>query len=236
MTSSAIAVLLAASGAALLAPGSPRRLQMVVATSGRPPMAARDPVRRRRWTTLPRRRAEAARRAAVVELCQALAAELRAGVAPRLALHAAAHGLDGMGHLAAAAGSDHADIPALLRTMGARPGASGLLLLDACWRVAERAGGSLAGPVSRLAASLGEEEQLRREVAAQLAGARATAVLLALLPLLGIAMGTALGASPHQVLLQTPVGRVCLVVGVGLDVAGYRWIAHLTRAAEPKTT
>ena len=70
-------------------------------------------------------------------------------------------------------------------------------------------------------------------MAAQLAGPRATAVLLALLPVFGLAMGNALGADPLAVLVGTPVGRGCLVLGLLLEVAGLLWTARITRRAEP---
>ena len=70
-------------------------------------------------------------------------------------------------------------------------------------------------------------------MAAQLAGPRATAVLLALLPAFGLAMGNALGADPLAVLVGTPLGQGCLVLGLLLEAAGLLWTARITRRAEP---
>ena len=71
----------------------------------------------------------------------------------------------------------------------------------------------------------------RRTVAIALAGPRASAALLTALPLLGIALGAAMGARPWAVLLGMPAGRVLSCVGVLLDAVGVLWMRRiLTRA------
>ena len=64
---------------------------------------------------------------------------------------------------------------------------------------------------------------MRRELHAGLAEPRATAVVLAGLPLLGLVMGTALGADPLAWLLGTVAGRSVLALGVLLEVVGAWW-------------
>jgi tight adherence protein B len=64
-----------------------------------------------------------------------------------------------------------------------------------------------------------------------LAGARATATLLAGLPLVGAGLGFLMGANVVAVLLGTPIGRACLVVGVAAWVVGRRWTRHLVSSA-----
>ncbi len=187
----------------------------------------------RRWNDPNGRREAARRRAAVIELCSALGAELRSGATARDALMAASRDVPGVDHLAAVAAAPHGDVAQALRATAERNGSAGLRRLAACWQVSERSGSGLAPSVSRLATTLRDEEQVRREVAAQLAGPRATAVLLALLPLFGLAMGNALGANPLAVLVGTPVGRACLVLGLLLEAAGLLWTARITRRAEP---
>jgi tight adherence protein B len=63
------------------------------------------------------------------------------------------------------------------------------------------------------------------------AGPRASAALLAGLPLLALAMGGGIGARPWTVLTTTPVGQVLLVAGVALEAAGLAWSARLVRRA-----
>lgn len=181
-----------------------------------------------------RRQALAARRGAVIELCAGLAAELRAGRMPRDALIRAA---SGAGHVAAlcpaavAAARSGGDVPAAL-VSAATEGAGALRWLAACWQVAEEQGGGMAAAAERLAEHGRADEALRQEVSTQLAGPRATAVLLAVLPGLGVLMGAGLGAAPLDVLLRTPWGLGCLAVGGVLAYAGVAWTERIARVAE----
>src|SRR5262249_56441804 len=80
--------------------------------------------------------------------------------------------------------------------------------------------------------SLRTDEEHRRRLAAELAGPRATARLLALLPLVGIAMGQALDAEPLRMLLTTPWGRLALVAGISLEVCGTWWVNRIANTVE----
>jgi tight adherence protein B len=64
------------------------------------------------------------------------------------------------------------------------------------------------------------DDQLNREMAAALAAPRATTVLLAGLPLLGLGMGQAIGAHPFQFLLYQPFGWAVLLGAAVLDAVG----------------
>jgi tight adherence protein B len=59
--------------------------------------------------------------------------------------------------------------------------------------------------------------------------------LLAVLPLLGIGLGAAMGARPLQVLLGTEKGQVAMLVGAGLDALGLLWTARIVKAAGGET-
>jgi len=65
-----------------------------------------------------------------------------------------------------------------------------------------------------------------------LAGPRASARTLALLPLLGLLLGYVLGSNPLAFLLSTNVGRVCLLIGFAFELAGIVWVRHLVKRAE----
>ena len=65
-----------------------------------------------------------------------------------------------------------------------------------------------------------------------LASARATARLVALLPLGTLAMASGLGASPWSFLVDSPVGAACLLAGVGLVVGGLAWIDRIAGSVE----
>ncbi|WUH99237.1 type II secretion system F family protein [Spirillospora sp. NBC_00431] len=175
--------------------------------------------------TLPRRR-----RTSVIELCDAMAAELAAGRTPDEAFKAATTVLDP--HVA----KELVGLPhpphAHLEELASRPGAEGLRLLAACWRVGAERGGTLATVLDGLATALRDEESQRQDVSVQLAGPRATARLLAALPLLGLAMAAALGAHPLPFLFGTLPGLACLSTGLALNLTGLYWTRRLARSAE----
>jgi tight adherence protein B len=178
-----------------------------------------------------RRRRTSERRAAVIELCDGFGAELAAGRSPETALaHAASAADPDLRRLLMAAPGD--DVAAALDTASTLPGAEGLRLLAGCWRIGAERGGTFAVVVDGLAAALRDEEAHRADLAAQLAGPRATARLLAGLPLLGLAMAAALGARPVAFLLGTVPGMACLLAGVALDIAGLGWTRRLAANAE----
>ena len=89
--------------------------------------------------------------------------------------------------------------------------------------MAQGSGAGLAAALLSLADSARAAERVRRELHAGLAEPRATAVVLAGLPLLGLVMGTALGADPLAWLLGTVAGRAVLALGVLLEVVGAWW-------------
>jgi tight adherence protein B len=181
------------------------------------------------------RRAWERRGDAVIALCAALAGEVRAGRQPGEALLPAARDSGGLGDIQAAvlaAARFGGDVPGALATAAREPGAEGLLGLAACWRVAVDQGAGLAAGLDRLEGALRAERDQRADLRAQLAGARSTAVMLAGLPVLGLALGTALGADPLHVLLHTGAGVGCLLVGGALEGLGVWWAARIVRGAE----
>ncbi|MEU3603790.1 type II secretion system F family protein [Streptomyces sp. NPDC006798] len=189
------------------------------------------PLVRRGLRARARRRAEARRAEAVIALCGSVAAELRAGLQPGPALVAAGAGraLGAAEPAVVAAARFGGDVPRALRDAAGEPGAEGLAGLAACWSVAVGSGAGLAAGLDRLEAALRAERDQREDLDAQLAGARSTIVLLALLPVMALALGTALGAEPLRVLLHTPAGLLCLLAGAGLEAAGLWWAARIVR-------
>lgn len=169
------------------------------------------------------------RRAAACELVAALAAELRAGQPARLALdRASAANPESIGSRAAAVAMLGGDVVTELRKQAEDDALPELRALAALWQVAEGSGAGLARACDRLALALAESQRVRQELAAQLAGPKATARVLAVLPLFGIVLGNALGAEPLSWLLGSPIGWLALVIGIALEVAGLWWIHRLT--------
>ncbi|MFF4658120.1 type II secretion system F family protein [Streptomyces sp. NPDC001381] len=197
--------------------------------------AAGVPLLRRMRRAAEARRAGERRGDAVIALCAALAGEVRAGRQPGEALRCAARDSGGLGEAQAAvlaAARFGGDVPKALAGAARQPGAGGLLGLAACWRVAVDQGAGLAVGLDRLEGALRAERDQRADLRAQLAGARATAVMLAGLPVLGLLLGAALGADPLHVLLHTGAGLGCLLVGGLLEGVGVWWALRIVRSAE----
>ncbi|MFJ9689171.1 type II secretion system F family protein [Streptomyces bacillaris] len=204
----------------------------------------------RRWLRGRARRRQGERAAdTVAALCGAVVGELRAGQEPGQALLAglrecaaaepqAGGGPGGgawLGDAEAAvlaAARFGGDVPAALRRAADGPGLEGLSGMAACWRVAVDGGAGLAAGLDRLETALRADRRRREELRAQLAGAWSTVVVLALLPVAGLGLGAALGAEPLRVLLHTPGGLLCLVVGGFLEAAGLFWARRIVRGGE----
>lgn len=182
---------------------------------------------------LRRRRAAAAaraRRAGVIEACDALAAGLRAGQPAQRVLDRVAADVDLLGP-AAAVGRLGGDVATALRVAAGPDGAEGLRLVAAAWTVAQRSGAGLADVVARVAAAVRADAEQHRQVEVALGTSRSTARLLAGLPVMGVVLGSGLDADPLGVLLGTPAGAWCLVVGVTLGAVGLLWVERLSDGA-----
>ncbi|HEX4786909.1 MAG TPA: hypothetical protein VH372_00500, partial [Actinospica sp.] len=177
-----------------------------------------------------------AQRDAITALCTALRAELEAGLQPRAAFVSAIWSQPELRDLAQEVSQPGADIelPTLLAEHATRPGRRALRALAACWFAAERHGLALADAVGGIEEGLRAEHSRLRAAEVELAGIRATILLLAALPALGLALGLALGADPLGTLLHHSVGQIGLVLGVVLDLAGLLWTDHLVAALRPE--
>jgi len=167
------------------------------------------------------------RRACELEWVDALAAEVRAGRDPFSALVASTSALPvPVSPQAVAAARSGGDVVAALRRDGAR---SDLVRgVAACWSVAEGSGAGLAASLATLADAARESERIRRDLRAGLAEPRATAVVLAGLPALGLFLGSMLGADPLGWLLGSLPGFAVLAAGVSFEIAGALWAWRIT--------
>jgi tight adherence protein B len=186
--------------------------------------------RRRRWAE------HDAQRDAITALCTALRAELEAGLQPRSAFVSAVWSRRELRDLAedvSRPGTD-LDLPRLLAEHARRPGRQALRALAACWFAAERHGLALADAVAGIEEGLRAEHSRLRAVEVELAGIRATILLLAALPAFGLALGLTLGADPLEMLLHRPVGQIGLVLGIALDLVGLVWTDRLVESLRPE--
>ncbi|WES64725.1 type II secretion system F family protein [Microbacter sp. GSS18] len=99
------------------------------------------------------------------------------------------------------------------------------------WRVATTVGAPLADSLRAIAAALRDTQEARDEVRVALAEPAATARLMTWLPLVGVALGMALGFDTFGVLVATPAGTVCVVVGAVLMLVARWWTARLVARA-----
>jgi tight adherence protein B len=191
-----------------------------------------------RWRANRNRRRAATAATSLSDALGVLVAELHAGAHPADAVQAAADTQTGgpadvvraLGSAAAAARLG-GDVPAVLRSAAPDHLRSWLNRLALAWALADRYGIPLAELLDAIRGDTEHRARFNTEVQARLAGPRATAMMLAGLPLLGLALGQALGAAPGRVLCQTPVGQVLLVIGTGLACAGVQWSARLVSGA-----
>jgi tight adherence protein B len=187
-------------------------------------------------------RAARGRAAAVIELCAALAGEMRSGATPEQALAVVTGRDHGSGGLLARLGPEAvgrlragrygADVPAALHWLAGQPGGGGAAAIAACWQITTESGGGLAAGLDRVAEALRADRSLTQAIEGELAGPRTTAVLLAALPMCGLLLGSLLGAQPWEVLLHTPLGLGCLVAGSVLEAAGLAWTDRIVRSAQ----
>ena len=109
------------------------------------------------------------------------------------------------------------------RSLAADPVSEALQVTAACCSAARSAGLPLADLLDAAASAARSRMSLAGMATAELAGARSTILLLAGLPLVGVAMGQLLGAHPLRVLLTTGWGGGCLAGAVTLTVLGFWW-------------
>jgi len=242
-----VAAIAASAAAALLVPGSPslagatRPVPLRAMAVGAAGVVALLAVARPRvaalvlvglgvlvgaWLLVRRRRTRSAARQVagrVLESCELLAAELASGQAPGRSLRRAALSWP---ELRPVAEADElgGDVPDALRRLAALPGAGDLRLVAAAWAVSSRSGQGLADSVRRCAEGLRDAQRAQHVVEGELASARATARLVAALPLLALLMGAGAGGSPLGFLFGHPLGLACLAGGLLFGFAGLWWI------------
>ena len=174
-------------------------------------------------------RAGIARRADLRAAVRVLVSELEAGALAAAALSAAAEVASQYANVLrdaaseAAAGGDAATV--LIRDPDTR--AIGL-----AWALGQDTGAPLADVLGRVADDLAATDDQRRAVMVALSGPRSSAVVLTGLPVVGIALGVAMGAQPLAFLGGSSAGRLVCCVGVLFDAAGVLWMRRIVRSAQ----
>ena len=99
------------------------------------------------------------------------------------------------------------------------------------WRLGQTHGLAIATLMRTAQRDIVERERFAARVEAGMAGARATAMVLAGLPVLGIGLGQLIGADPLSFLMSGGAGGWLLVVGVLLACCGLLWSDRITTGA-----
>ncbi|MEE3851559.1 type II secretion system protein F [Gordonia sp. LSe1-13] len=99
------------------------------------------------------------------------------------------------------------------------------------WQMADRHGLPMIDLLESARSDLLARQQFAARTRAGLAGPRATATVLAGLPVVGVILGQMMGADPLTVLLGGGLGGILLVVGTVLSIAGWAWSQRITDRA-----
>lgn len=170
----------------------------------------------------------------LLDAMDAVIAELRVGAHPSPAAQAAAGESDGFAARAFAVSSARSRLGGSgadgLRSPESVIGTELGRIADA-WHVAERHGLALAELLNAARNDLDARIRFRNRTEAALAGPRASAMVLAGLPLLGIGFGQLMGAVPLSVLFASPAGMLLLPLGTALVCAGMLWSDAITGKA-----
>lgn len=180
-----------------------------------------------------RRRARTEEAAAMQDALDVLVGELRVGAHPVAAIGVAAH----ESHVPTARSLNSvaarallgADVASGLRAEAARSTSPGHWeRLAVCWQLAQTHGLAIATLMQAAQRDIVERERFHGRVEAGMAGARATAAILAGLPTVGMLLGQAIGADPLSFLLSGGAGGWLLVVGTALICCGLLWSDRIT--------
>jgi tight adherence protein B len=100
--------------------------------------------------------------------------------------------------------------------------------LAVCWRLASEHGLAMSTLMRAAQRDIVERQRFSDRVMSAMAGARATAAILAGLPVLSVLLGQLIGADPVAFLLGGHAGGWLLVVGITLVCGGLLWSDRIT--------
>lgn len=161
--------------------------------------------------------------------------ELRAGAHPAAAAEGAAMDTpapaDEVLKAAAATARSGGDVERTLQDLRQPLLGPAVDQLARAWRVSAKHGVALADVLDATRRDLDQRAAFARQVHARMAGPRASAAVLAGLPVFGVLLGELSGARPTQILLGTTAGQVLLVLGAMFLAAGLWWTKRITEVA-----
>lgn len=168
----------------------------------------------------------------LAEGMRALVVELRAGTHPAAAAETAATDADvttATALHAVAATQRLGGDPEAVSAAQHSAGSGAVAQLGHAWTLAQRHGLPLADVLAAVQQDVAGRIRFATDVHAGMAGVRASAAVLAALPVVGIVFGTLMGAQPLRVLAGTVTGQLLLLVGSVLLSSGLLWSVRLAR-------
>ena len=183
-----------------------------------------------------RQRREQALDEALVELLGLLAAPLRSGVPPMVALvavetSARAGPLGGLvADLVTASRTGEALAPVWAR-WGRDLDSGSLAFVARAWALSEDAGAPLVDALAAAAEGVRARRRARERLATAASGPRASMTVLSLLPASGPLVGLACGINPVELYLGNAVAATSLGVGLALAALAAAWSRRILRAA-----
>jgi tight adherence protein B len=185
----------------------------------------------RLWT---RRRSERAAEAALPDVLDRMASNLRAGAPPLVGLAEASAGVDLPEALVVdlARMAERARIGGIGEALQAWVGECRLPTVAAtagALEVALSAGGPAAPALEGLAAGLRDRHDAVAEVAALSAQARLSAIVVGAAPIVSLALSLLLDPRVARIFVATTSGRGCLAAGITLEAAAALWMHRIVR-------
>ena len=212
-----------------------------VSTPAQPRGRTPDGVGLRRGAPARRRMRRAARRrareTALADLVAAVAAPLRAGVAPVVAVAAAApmfRADAALGPLLAdlsATAARGSSLAAVWRSHAQTQESADLSFVAQAWALSERTGAPLAHALAQAERVLRDRVRARERLSAAAAGPKASMAVLCLLPASGPVVGTVMGVDPVTLYFSSSLATGSLVLGIGLGLSAWLWSRRILRRA-----
>ncbi len=95
-----------------------------------------------------------------------------------------------------------------------------------------KAGGSVASAVEQVAATVRDRASVASEVHALAAQAQLSAIVIALMPVGFVAITALSDPASTRFLVDSPLGRTCVLAGVGFDALGLWWMRKIVRSIQ----
>ena len=165
------------------------------------------------------------------DLLDEVARSMRAGLSVRSALVAARAGLGGP--LAADVDGLLGSSTGLRTALGVwaeeRRGVPGVRLVAVALATVEQTGAA-ARAVDSVADTLRADREVAAEVRALASQAQASAAVIAVLPVGFAAVASIADPATLRFLVDSSIGRLCLAIGVALDLAAFVWMRRIVRS------